>query len=178
MRATMPESSRSDQRVLCALALGEQRQCLAGDVGLEVRRFLMRLEGGLVTEQLVEQELRRIVLGARDQEHHGAFLALRLGQEAVEDAGDLVGLAVLGLPLCNDQKSAPAHGVADGPFIDGICVHVSLSLGLACRWTRYGTDRGAYNSMADEGCRKWFDRGRSESVVPAGPAFAGRPCQR
>src|SRR5262249_30823593 len=76
---------RSEQAVLCSLALGQQRQRLVGDVGLEVRALLMRLEGGLVAEQLVEQELRRIVLGPRDQEQLDAFLALRLGQEAVED---------------------------------------------------------------------------------------------
>src|SRR4051812_46870211 len=54
-----PSVCVSDQRVLHAFAFGQQRQCLAGDVGFEVRALLMRLEGGLVAEQLVEQELRR-----------------------------------------------------------------------------------------------------------------------
>src|SRR5689334_24067804 len=84
-------SIRLQQRVLRAFAPGQKRQRLACDVGLEVRALLMRLERGLVAEQLVEQELRRIVLGARDQEQHCACLALRFGQEAVEDGGHLVG---------------------------------------------------------------------------------------
>src|SRR5262249_16956882 len=50
----------SQQCVLRPLALRQQRQGLAGDVGLEVRAFLMRLERGLVAEQFVEEELRRI----------------------------------------------------------------------------------------------------------------------
>src|SRR5881392_336143 len=45
------------QRILRALSLGEQRQRLTCDVGLEMRALLMRLEGGFVTEQFVEQEL-------------------------------------------------------------------------------------------------------------------------
>src|SRR5438105_251462 len=55
---------RSHQRVLGGLALRQQRQGLPCDMALEVRALLVRLEGGLVAEQLVEQELRRIVLGA------------------------------------------------------------------------------------------------------------------
>src|ERR1700751_5661945 len=94
------------QSVLCAFALREQRECLARDVGLEVRALLVRLEGGLVAEQLVEQELRRIVLGARDQEQLCARLALRLGQEARQDVGNAVGFAIPGLPLRDDEKTA------------------------------------------------------------------------
>ena len=48
------------------------------------------------------------------------------GRKRSRMAGDLVGLAVLRLPLRDDQKPAAAYGVADGAFIDGICVHVSL----------------------------------------------------
>src|SRR5271170_5032479 len=56
------------QRVLRAFALGEQRQGLPCDIGLEMRALLMCLEGGLVAEQLIEQELRGIFLRPRDQE--------------------------------------------------------------------------------------------------------------
>src|SRR5207247_3914322 len=55
------------QRVLRALSLGEQRQRLTCDVGLEMRAVLMRLEGGFVAEQFVEQKLSRIFLCPRDQ---------------------------------------------------------------------------------------------------------------
>lgn len=65
----------------------------------------MRLERRFVLEQFVEQELCRIVLAAADQEQLGAGVFLRLGQEAVEDCRDLVGLAFLGFPLRDDQKA-------------------------------------------------------------------------
>jgi len=41
---------------LHALALCEQRQRLACDVGLEMRAVLVRLERGFVAEQFIEQE--------------------------------------------------------------------------------------------------------------------------
>ena len=78
-----------------------------------MRAFLMCLEGGFVPKQLVEQELCRIFLRARDQEQSCAFLALRLGQEAIENRGDLVGLAFPGFPLRDDQKPAAIDGFAD-----------------------------------------------------------------
>jgi hypothetical protein len=53
---------------LRALALGEQRQGLACDVTLEMRAVLVCLERRLVAEQFVEQELRRVLGGAADQE--------------------------------------------------------------------------------------------------------------
>jgi hypothetical protein len=52
---------------LGAFALGEKRQCLLGDVGLEIGALLMRLESGLVPEQFIEQKLRGIFLAAADQ---------------------------------------------------------------------------------------------------------------
>jgi hypothetical protein len=71
-----------DQPILHPLAPCQQGQSLAGDVGLEVLTLLVRLEGGLVAEQFVEQELGRVVLGAGDQEKLGAGLLLCLGKEA------------------------------------------------------------------------------------------------
>src|SRR6516165_4564994 len=103
----------SQQRVLRAFALCQERQRLAGDIGLEMRALLVRLEGRLVAEQLVEQELRRIVLGARDQEQLYAGLALRLGQEAIENGSHVIGLAFLGLPLRDNEKAAAVDGLAD-----------------------------------------------------------------
>jgi hypothetical protein len=73
------DHQRLEQRVMRALALGEERQRLFYDIGLEMSAFLMRLEGGFVTEQFVEQELRRIFLGSGDQESFRPNLALRLG---------------------------------------------------------------------------------------------------
>jgi len=100
---------------LHALALGQQRQRLARDVGLEMRALLMCLEGGFVAEEFIEQELRRILLCARDQEQLRAGLALRFGQEARQDIGDPVGFALLGFPLRDDQKAAAGDGIADVP---------------------------------------------------------------
>jgi len=45
------------QRILRAFPFRKQRQRLPGDVGLEMRALLMRLEGRLIAEQFVEQEL-------------------------------------------------------------------------------------------------------------------------
>src|SRR5439155_21354000 len=107
------------QRVLRALSLGEQRQRLTCDVGLEMRAILMRLEGGFVAEQFVEQKLSRIFLCPRDQEQFCAGLALRLGQEARQDIGDPVGLSFVCFPLRDDQQAATGGDVADGWFVDG-----------------------------------------------------------
>src|SRR5690348_8678269 len=57
-----------EQRVLDSFALSQKRHGLLGDVGLEMRAVLMRLERGFVAEQFVEQELRRIFLRPADQE--------------------------------------------------------------------------------------------------------------
>ena len=122
-----PESAAQQQRVLRAFALGEQRQGLAGDIGLEMRALLMRLEGGLVAEQFVEQELCRIFLRPSDQEQLCAGLALRLGQETRQDVGDPVGLSFLGFPLRDDQQSAAVDGLADAR-VDCILIHGSCSL--------------------------------------------------
>jgi hypothetical protein len=65
--------------------------------------LLVRLKGHFVAEQLVEQELRRIFPGPRDQEQFCSFLALRFGQEAIQDRGDPVGFALLRFPLRDDQ---------------------------------------------------------------------------
>jgi len=96
------------------LALGEQRQRLARDIGLEVGTVLMRLERGLVAEQFVEQELRRIVLVSGDQEQFGAGFALRLGQEALQDVGDPVGLSLLGLLPRDHQEAAVIDRLVHG----------------------------------------------------------------
>jgi len=58
--------ARLYQRVLRAFALGQQRECFTGDVGLEMWALLMGLERGFVAEQFVKQELRRIVLAPSD----------------------------------------------------------------------------------------------------------------
>src|SRR5262249_24286974 len=117
----------SQQRVLRAFALCEQGQRLACNIGLEMRAFLMRLEGGLIAEQFVEQELRGIVLAARDQEQLYARLALRLRQEVVENGGHLVRLALLGLPLRDDEKAAAVDGFADR-FLRCVLIPASGSL--------------------------------------------------
>src|SRR5580704_7367380 len=93
----------SQQCVLGALAFGEQRQRLAGDIGLEMRALLMGLEGGVVAEQFVEQELRGVFLCPADQEQLGAGFALRLREEALQDARDPVGLSFLCFPLRDNQ---------------------------------------------------------------------------
>src|SRR5260370_41881843 len=84
------------QRILRAFAFFEQRQRFACDVGLEMRAFLMRLEGGLVAKQFVEQELCGILPCPGDQEQLCAGLALRFGQEARQNVGDPAGLSRLG----------------------------------------------------------------------------------
>ena len=140
----------SQQRVLRPFALGQQRQRLARDIGLEVVALLVRLEGGLVAEQFVEQELRRVILGARDQEQLRAFLALGLGQEAGEDVGDAVGFARLGLPLRDNQQATARDGLADVPF-HCIVRHDRCSLRFAVIGQRLPTpDRCQDNSIADE----------------------------
>ena len=88
---------QSQQRVLRAFAFRQQRQRFAGDVGLEMRALLMRLEGGLVAEQLVEQELRRIFLATPNQEQLGAGIVLGFRQKVAQNVRDLVGLSFLGL---------------------------------------------------------------------------------
>src|SRR5262249_43569763 len=95
--------------------------------GLEMRAFLMRLEGGFIGEQFVEQELRGIVPASRDQEQLYAGLALRLRQEAIENRGRLVGFALLGLPLRDDEKAAAVDGFADR-LLRCVLVHGSFSL--------------------------------------------------
>jgi hypothetical protein len=47
---------QSQQRVLRAFAFGEERQRLAGDVGLEMRALLMRLEGSFVAKQFLKRD--------------------------------------------------------------------------------------------------------------------------
>ena len=44
------DGTASQQRVLRSLASGEERQRLLGDIGLEVRAVLVRLERGFVAE--------------------------------------------------------------------------------------------------------------------------------
>src|SRR5580704_18018697 len=92
--------------------------------------LLVRLESGLVAEQLVEQELRRIFLSAPDQEQFGARFALRLRQKAAQDAGNLVGLSFAGLPLRDHQQAASADRVADGSLVDCISIHGNSPYGL------------------------------------------------
>ncbi len=93
----------------------------------------MRLERRFILEQFVEQELRRIVLAAADQEQLGAGVLLRLGQEAVENLRDLVGLSFLGFPLRHDQKARCVDRVADGSCAHRIVLHLSSSVALLDR---------------------------------------------
>src|SRR5258706_13607359 len=98
------------QRVLRAFAFGEQRQRFACDIGLEMRALLMRLEGGFVTKQFVEQELCGIFFRSGNQKQLCAGFALRLRQEARQNIGDPVGLSFPGFPLRDDQQSAALDG--------------------------------------------------------------------
>jgi hypothetical protein len=66
---------------LCALAFGEQRQSLPQDQRLEVIGGLMRRERGLIGKQLIEDELRRILLRAGNLKQPGSRFGLRLGQK-------------------------------------------------------------------------------------------------
>ena len=46
--------TRSEQRVLCAFALGQERERLTRDVCLKMQAFLVRLEGCFIPKQFVE----------------------------------------------------------------------------------------------------------------------------
>src|SRR5215831_7115685 len=113
----------SKQRELHPLTLRQQRQGLAGDAVLEMSALLMRLERGFVAEQLVEQELRGIFSRPADQEQFRAFLALRLGEEARKNVGNLVGLSLLCLPLRDHQQAAVADSLVHGFFVHCIMSH-------------------------------------------------------
>ena len=116
------------QRILGALALGEQRQRLAGDEGLEMRAFLMRLEGRFVDEQLIEQEVRPVFPVPSNQEQLRARFALRFGKKPVEDVRNPVGLSLPGFPLRDHQKSAACDGLADGLVVRCVLTHDPGSL--------------------------------------------------
>src|SRR6267378_5183582 len=96
--------------------------------------LLMCLECAFVAEQFVKQELRRIVLAPCDQEELHAGLLLGLGQEAIEDAGHLVGLSFLCLPLRDHQQAAAIDGIADCLGIRCIWTHACCSSLLSSRW--------------------------------------------
>jgi hypothetical protein len=93
---------------LGALTISEQWQSFAGDKCLEMITFLVSSKGGFVREKFIEEKMGAIVLTASDQKQLNARLLLRLGQEAVENAGYIVVLARFRLPLGDDQKSASA----------------------------------------------------------------------
>src|SRR3569832_1357949 len=124
-----------EQDVLRPLTLCEQWQRLTGDIGFEVRAFLVRLQGRLITEQLVEQELRRIFLVASDEKELRSGIALRFRQEMIENASDSLGLPFLCFPLGDDEDSAIGDSFSDRLLIDGIFAHDfgSLLLGLRVR---------------------------------------------
>src|SRR5258708_35984693 len=144
-----PAATRSlQQRVVRAFTFGEQRQRLACDIGLEMRALLMRLEGGFVAEQFVEQELRGIFFRPRNQEQLCAGFAWRLGQEARQDIGDPVGLSFAGFPLRDDQQAAAAAGFAPA-LVDCILTHGSCSV------------IDGYSSIYNEHCLECFVDGRS-----------------
>src|ERR1700693_5647949 len=155
-------------------------------MGLEMRAVLVRLESGLVAEQFVEQKLRGIVPCLADQEQFGAGLALRLGQKAAQNAGDLVGLSLLGCPWRAHQQAAAADGIADGSFVDGISIHVvspwwfALIVGRCAARSLTATVRYMTNDV-----RKCFDNGRSDDVAGGEGVLADdrfgfqtRPCAR
>src|ERR1700722_12655865 len=102
-------------------------------MGLEMRAFLVRLEGGLVAEQFVEQKLRGIFPCLADQEQLGARFALRLWQKAAQDTGHLVGLSFAGFPLRDHQQAAALDGIADGSLVDCISIHGGCSFEILAR---------------------------------------------
>jgi hypothetical protein len=107
----------------------------------------MRLEGGFVAEQFVEQELRGIFLGPRDQEQFCAGLALCFGQKARQDFGNAVFLSFAGFPLRDHQQAAAGDGFADGSLVDGVSIHAGFS-SLLRSSQKCGDDR--YNSTDSE----------------------------
>src|SRR5262245_36967706 len=90
---------------------------------LEVRAVLMRLEGGFIAEQLVKQELCRILLRAADQEQFYSGLALRLRDKVPQDLGDPVRLSLPGFPLRHDQKTLATDRLIDGSLVHCLLAH-------------------------------------------------------
>ena len=88
-----------------------------------MRAFLMGIECRFVDEQLIEQELGRIFPAPSDQEQLRAGFTLGFGKEAIQDAGNPVGLSLPGLLLRDHQKSAAADGVADGLCVGCVVAH-------------------------------------------------------
>src|SRR5262249_61799937 len=85
-------------RVLCALAFGELRQCLSSNQLLKMRCLLMRRERSFILENLIEEELCR--LGARTVDHEAlnARFFARMRCKAGQDCRHGLFLTRTGLP--------------------------------------------------------------------------------
>src|ERR1700683_1035644 len=96
---------RLDRRVLCALALDQLGQRLAGNERLEMWCLLMRREGGFVIERLVEKEFGRFRFRLVNHESPDAWLLLRLRHEPPQDSGNCLGFVWLGFPECRHHQT-------------------------------------------------------------------------
>src|SRR3990167_10717710 len=100
--------TNSDELVLSALALGELRYRLSDDQRLEVLALLVLGECGLILEDFIEEELRRLGERLVDLEGLYARLALGLRQEFPDDADQRVDLLRPGFPKSRADQPIPS----------------------------------------------------------------------